>query len=72
MRNFFKFFPIRGRSSEESDIPSKLVTTSSDSLEPKKFKNPSDALETSAYIDLRKAHCITGKVNYTQVILNRT
>ena len=68
----FKFSPIRGRSSQESEIKSKLVTTSSDSLEPKKFKNPSDALETSAYIDLRKAHCITGKVNYTKIIFNRT
>ena len=67
----FKFSPIRGRYSKEPESPSKLVTTSSDSLEPKKFKNPSDALETSAYIDLRKAHCITGKVNYSKIILNR-
>jgi len=61
-----QFSPIRGRSSKEPESPSKLVTTSSDSLEPKKFKNPSDALETSAYIDLRKAHCITGHDEYIQ------
>lgn len=68
-----QFSPIRGRSSKDSESSSarqvqrsKAPPESSDSLETKKFQNPADAIETSAYINFRKSQCMTGHEEYIQ------